>query len=289
MPIFFEEYEDLKRSERWQEIIDLGINALKDDEIIDKDKSLIKTRITSCYYYLGKYTEANQMAIEALENAKKAGDSDLCVRSLYLISATYRALASKASGTQHEEYKRLSHDNIKEALDQISNFEVSNFIKAKAFFNAGALYHDLNFSSEMAEKYYQQAIELFHSGSDDYNRCVIRNIRLMMDNKKIVTVDEFIFFTKKIENNINKETKTGVQFLQLLSKLFLNFGKYNKALEYADRALKTATAKSMQTELGILNQLIVEIKNRESSSKNLASSEASTIEEKLEEYAFKFR
>ena len=110
----------------------------------------------------------------------------------------------------------------------------------------------------------------------------------MMDNKKIAA-DELIFFTKKIENNINKETRTGVQFLQLLSKLFLNFGKYNKALEYADRALKTATAKSMQTELGMLNQVIVEIKNRESNNKNLPSSEASTVEEKPGGYAFKFR
>ncbi|MDQ8039099.1 MAG: hypothetical protein REH83_01695 [Rickettsiella sp.] len=289
MPIFFEEYEALKSSERWQEIIDLGINALKDDEITDKDKAFIKAKSTSCYYYLGKYTEANQMATEALENAKKAGDSDLCVRSLYLISATYRALASQASGTQHEQYKKLSHDNIREALDRISNSEVCNFTKAKVFFNAGALYHDLNCSYEMAEKYYQQAIELFQSDSDDYNRCVIRNIRLMMDNKRIGTADELIFFTKKIEENINKETRTGVQFLQLLSKLFLSFGKYDKALEYADRALKTAAAKSMHAELGMLNQVIVEIKNKESNNKNVSSSEASTVEEKPGEYAFKFR
>ncbi len=138
MPIFFEEYEALKGSERWQEIIDLGINALKDDEITDKDKVFIKAKITSCYYYLGKDTEANQMAIDALENAKKVGDSNLRVSSLYLISATYRALASKASGTQHEKYKKLSHDSIREALDQISNSEVCNFTKAKVFFNAGA-------------------------------------------------------------------------------------------------------------------------------------------------------
>ena len=288
MPIFFEEYEALKGSERWQEIIDLGINTLKDDEITGKDKVFIKAKITSGYYYLGKYTEANQMAIDALENAKKVGDSNLRVSSLYLISATCRALASKASGTQHEKYKKLSHDSIREALDQISNSEVCNFTKAKVFFNAGALYHDLNYSSETAEKYYQQAIELFQAGSDDYNRCVIRNIRSMMDNKKIAA-DELIFFTIKIENNINKETRTGVQFLQLLSMLFLNFGKYNKALEYADRALKTATAKSMQTELGMLNQVIVEIKNRESNNKNLPSSEASTVEEKPGGYAFKFR
>lgn len=190
------------------------------------------------------------MAFAALENAK---NDDLSAKSLYLISATYRAraLAAKTSRNHYEEYKTLANDNIQKALNWTPS-RVNNFIKAKVFFNAGALHHDLiyfleenerNAQFERAADYYQKSKELFQPGSDDFNRVVIRYIRLMMDNQKIDTFAKLIDLTKEIESNINKETKTSVQFLQLLSKISLNFKEYNKARQCASKALEIAKAK----------------------------------------------
>lgn len=254
MPLFFEDYETLKRTEQWQKIIVLGLESLKNTKI--GDKALIQTRLASSYYYLGEYVNAYHMAFTALENAKKAKNDDLFATSLYLISATYRAraLAAKTSKDHYDEYKRFANDNIQKALNLALTSKVNNFIKAKVFFNAGALHHDLiyfleenerNAQFERAADYYQKSKELFQPGSDDFNRVVIRYIRLMMDNQKIDTFAKLIDLTKEIESNINKETKTSVQFLQLLSKISLNFKEYNKARQCASKALEIAKAKNI--------------------------------------------
>lgn len=266
MPLFFKNYENLKRTEQWQKIIVLGLESLKNTKIGDKDKALIQTRLASSYYYLGKYVNAYHMAFAALENAKKAKNDDLSAKSLYLISATYRAraLAAKTSKDHYDEYKRFA-DNIQKALNLALTSKVNDFIKAKVFFNAGALHHDLiyfleenerNAQFETAAEYYQESRKLFQPSSDDFNRVVIRYIRLMMDNQKIETFAKLIDLTKEIGININKKTKTGVQFLHLLSKISLHFKEYENARQYASEALVTAEAKSMHTEINMLNQLI---------------------------------
>ncbi|GFR05493.1 uncharacterized protein TNCT_117071 [Trichonephila clavata] len=160
---FFQEYDALKESEDWKGIIDIGLKALEDSKITNENLALIKCRLTSCYYYLGQFEEALKVAKGTLEGATQADKKELQARSLYLISAIYRALFLKASEEEKTEqkYKESASENIERALKLLSDHDVSDFTKAKVYFNAGALEHDVNVSLGSALEHYSQAMKLF--------------------------------------------------------------------------------------------------------------------------------
>ena len=55
---------------------------------------------------------------------------------------------------------------------------------------------------------------------------------------------------------INIDSKTGVQFLLLRSKISFALNNYDDSYFYAYRALENATKKQMKTEIKMLNELI---------------------------------
>ncbi|WP_341808159.1 hypothetical protein [Wolbachia endosymbiont (group E) of Neria commutata] len=257
---FFQEYGALKKSEEWGKIINLGLQALKDSEITNVYSALIQCRLTSCYYYLGQHQEALEIAKDALEKATKAENKELQARSFYLISAIYRVLALKTSGEQQKEYKEFANSNTEKALELLSEPNISNFTKAKVHFNAGALEHDLNssFDSEAfdsALKHYSEAQKLFKAigSNDDYDRTAIRYLRAAMEEGK-KSLDEIE--AEAGDLSIKKETKTGVQFSILMSRVLLKNGKVGEAFQFATNALEVAKGKSMKTEVTMLEEII---------------------------------
>lgn len=102
---FCQEYEALKVSKNWKRIIDLGLKALGNSQIAEKNSALIKHikhKLSSCYYF-GDHDKALKYANNAYESAVQANDNELKDRSLYLSSAIYRMLVLKTSGKNRKE------------------------------------------------------------------------------------------------------------------------------------------------------------------------------------------
>lgn len=254
---FCQEYQALKASENWQRIIDLGLKALGNSQMIEKNSALIQNRLASCYYYLGDHDEALKYANNAYKSAVQANDNGLKARSLYLSSAIYRMLALKTAGNKKKEYKDCSQVNINAALKLLhDHYDISDVVKAKVYFNDGALKHDLMKDFDAAIERYSQAEELFKKEElcdDDINRTIMRRIRANLESGKIQP-DELISKVKAL--NIDKETKTGVHQSILLSKLLTECGYIYEALTCAKEGLEVAKNKSMSTEVRMLNKVI---------------------------------
>lgn len=238
-------YYTLKSEENWRGIIKLGEKVLLDSNISNKDQAITRNRMASCYHYLGDYKEMENIALQALSNANDCSDIELKVQALYLISAAYRGLKDEKESRKY----------IDQALKIIFENEISNLNKAKVYFNAGALEHDLCNSLDKANRYYTISMDLFPLGSEEYNRTAIRHIRCVFEKGQINTA--------KLEADklrIEPETKTGVQFSMLLSKVYISSQEYHKAYSCAISAKEIADRKSMETESGRLKDLIDSIK-----------------------------
>lgn len=236
---FFEQYAQLKKQENWRDIIELGNQALSID-LTDTQKALVCNRLTSCYFYLGQYADALESSKIAFSNAKASGDIEQQARAIYLISAVYRAQKNK------EESRKYIDTALK-----FTNKNISDFTKAKIYFNAGALEQDLDNNPEKASKSYSIAMSYFEPGSDDYARTAIRNIRCFLELGKISIA--------KLESErltIDPNTKTFVHFLQLKSKIDIAQERYGEAYQRASQALEIAKAKDMTQEVERLKSLI---------------------------------
>jgi len=254
---FCQEYEALKVSENWKRIIDLGLKALGNSQITEKNSALIQHKLSSCYYYLGEHNKALKYAKNAYESAVQVDDNGLKTRSLYLSSAIYRMLALKTAGEKRKEYEDCSQVNINAALKLLHDHpDISDVVKAKVYFNDGALKHDLMKNFDAAIARYLQAEELFKKEElcdDDINRTIMRRIRANVESGKIQP-DELISEVKAL--NIDKETKTGVHQSLLLSKLLIECEEICEALICAKEGLEVAKNKSMSTEVRMLNKVI---------------------------------
>ncbi|VVC42736.1 Tetratricopeptide repeat,Tetratricopeptide-like helical domain, partial [Cinara cedri] len=258
---FCQEYQALKASENWQGIIDLGLKALGNSRMIEKNSALIQNRLASCYYYLGDHDEALKYANNAYKSAVQANDNGLKARSLYLSSAIYRMLALKTAGKKRKKYEDCSQVNINAALKLLRDHsDISNVVKAKVYFNDGALKHDLMKDFDAAIERYSQAEELFKKEElcdDDINRTIMRRIRADVESGKKIQPDKLISEVQAL--NIDKETKTGVHQSLLLSKLLIECEKIYEALICAKESLEVAKNKSMSTEVRMLNKVIYSI------------------------------
>ncbi|OEY86378.1 hypothetical protein BIY23_04480 [Wolbachia pipientis] len=182
---------------KWSEIIAYGESSLEFIKGLDSSKFSkkdyeyrvnISCEIISCHFYLGDHDKALKVAKDATAYTKQISNNDLKVRISYLISACYRALASKEKGEQHEKYKKDADDYIKEACALCNKYPISQGIKIKVYFNAGALEQDLNNSPSAARKYYEQALNILENPEfkdkffDNYCRTQIRYIRALLED-----------------------------------------------------------------------------------------------------------
>lgn len=248
---FFTEYKTLKENEDWKRIIKLGNEALLDKNLTDEEQALIGVRLTSNYFYLADHETALKYAQSAYEDALNATNPELMARSIYLISAGHRAIYLK---TSNEEHKKLAKENIDYALNYTELDEVTPFTKAKIYFNAGALEQDVFKDFTKASNYFSKAMGLFHKDSDDYDRTAIRNIRCLLElgqnNTAKLEVERM---------TVDPNTKTGVQFLLLKTRVYLALPQYKNAYKCATEGLEKANEKGMKSEAKTLTDLLKEI------------------------------
>lgn len=248
---FFMNYETLKLSENWEDLITLGHNALNEG-LDSQNNALINSRLASSLFYLGKKQEALDSATYAFGNASFIQNKELEARSLYLISAAHRALGAK------EEAFAFIHD----ALQYVGNEEVGQITKLKIFFNSGALYQDLNHNPIKAKEYYAQALEVCKelTDEDDCNRTSIRSIRATLEQGDPTEANKE---AEELETKINLNNKTGVHFLQLKSKIAFALNDYLNSCFYASQGFNIATAKQMRTEIKMFNVLLENCKDKD--------------------------
>ncbi|MFN7038789.1 MAG: tetratricopeptide repeat protein [Alphaproteobacteria bacterium] len=258
---FFQKFEYLKQKEKWQETIELGNEALKAGPIgIDSVK--IELILASCYFYLGNINETLNLAKQILETINNLFEDqhDLKARALYLSSAAYRMLAQKAESEEGKKiYTVNSDNNINKALELTKNVKLENFIIAKIYFNAGALEQDVKNNLAQSMEYYSKAMDIFGSEKewvDDYNRAAIRYIRCKLENGNLRTA---LIEAKKLSNNIDINSKTGVHLLYLIGKIYLKKEDYVRSYQCTKQAIDIANNKNMNADLAKIKELEKEI------------------------------
>ena len=243
---FFVDYDQLKQNENWREIIRLGLDAIKLESITDKAKSRISSRLASCYYYLGDVAMALEQANHAIATA--SGDINLLGNSYYLLSAFNRALSTIA---KKQPYYNDAHNWIKAALELVNNPKITPGVKAKIYFNAGALYHDVDGELQSACFYYLKSMKIITVG-DDYNRTKIRYIRILLE---LNDLDKTVQQAGELEKQIDLNTKTGVHFLQLQANIHFKLCDFVQCFKYIDQALVTAADRNMLEDVKRLQEL----------------------------------
>ena len=244
---FFANYDRLKQKEAWHEIIELGSKALNYNDLTSEERAKINLRLASSYYYIGDYKNG---AISA-DNGRigSTNNLDSLARSYYLLSACNRAMSLKTTNEKTSNYPEIAHEFIDKALALVNNHSVRDFTRAKIYFNAGALAQDVDANFLDASKYYLKAMEIFAKNPDNkdaYNRTVIRYIRsqLELGNVRLADIE-----AKELARTINKNTRTGVQLLELQSKIALRQGKFQKSYQKIEQALELAQKKGMKADI----------------------------------------
>lgn len=188
---YFENFEGLSKSEKWEEIISEGTVALETAKKAKRslDEAKICAQLTSTAFYLGDYNQALIYANRCHELSEEFVDPSLFLRALYLESAIYRALAAKCNGEQAQKTSYLRAVEIgEEAVSIYSRKDVENInLKGKIYFNLGAAHAD-NPKGDLkkAADCYSVAIECFKNinANDDIIRTSIRlgKVHLLQKN-----------------------------------------------------------------------------------------------------------
>lgn len=143
---YFENFETLAKSEKWEEIISEGTTALKAAKAIGRtnDEAKISAQLTSTAFYQGDYILALKYANRCHELSEEFVDPSLFIRALYLESAVHRALAGKSTNEQAQQrYYQLAVTTAEEAIQVYSNQALDNEnLKGKVYFNLGAAHAD---------------------------------------------------------------------------------------------------------------------------------------------------
>ncbi|CAK8162396.1 exported hypothetical protein [Candidatus Xenohaliotis californiensis] len=248
-------YQSLKAEEKWQSIADISHKILLDNNLDHFSKSLVLNRLASSYFYLGDYENVLNSSMKALYHAKKSASNVSQIRSLYLLSAAHRALATKKSFSNHKKKSLQFINHALVLLDKQQPIQDCNFfIAGKVYFNAGALYQDILQNNKKAIWYYEQALTMFNHSSDDYYRTAIRYIRCLLESG-----EHNIAKIKMNQFSTNLCTKTGIHHRILKVRVYSKLGEFDKAYKIATEALEQAKVKSMVREIDMLDILIQEI------------------------------
>ncbi|MEM7175695.1 MAG: glycoside hydrolase family 3 N-terminal domain-containing protein [Chlamydiota bacterium] len=248
---FFSEFSLLKEREEWEMIRELGQKALADPSLDAVETAQIHARLASNAFYLGNYKEVKVHATSCQAIAKHFSDPSLWIRSLYLLSAHSRALGN------------LSHDQTKfqEAckwIDQaiaLLKEDSPMFLKAKVYFNAGAIFaDDPNGNLDQAADYMSQAMDLFKRASckDDYIRAGIRKGKILLLQGNIT--DAMLLLTH-LEPLIVQE-KTRVHLLYVKAQILMAEGEKEEAKTVAEKAVIIAERLGMAVDKNRLEQLM---------------------------------
>jgi len=173
------DFEILAKTEKWDEILALGVIALDDAKKLGEiqEEAKICARLTSTCFYQGEYTKALEYVRRCHELSEEL-DPCLFLRALYLESAIYRAFAAKYDEKEGEELYLKAVEVGEKAANLYLDKKVDNVnLKGKIYFNLGAAHSDnprgcLN----KAKHCYTVALECFNHSreNEDAVRTCIR-------------------------------------------------------------------------------------------------------------------
>lgn len=222
---YFENFEQLAKTEKWDDIISEGSVALDEARKQKKrgDEAKICAQLTSTSFYQGNYTQALLYANCCHELSQEFLDPTLFVRSLYLESAVHRALAGKKSDEDQKSYFQAVKI-AEEAMQVYVNSKLNNEnLKGKIYFNLGAAHADNpNGDRQEAVRCYDLALVCFKNAKaiDD---CVRTNIRL----GKIYLLEKKYDLSQKMIDEVRSQTSNErltmhTDYLEAQLKLAIN-------------------------------------------------------------------
>lgn len=237
---FFDRFDELK-VENWEVLCCLGEKALEEN-LLPEEAAQIHARLASSYFYLGNYDAMKKHAIACQSIALDQSSQLYLIHSLYLLSAYYRG---------QKEFQE-AQSTIEKALQLITD-EIPPCLKAKVFFNAGAALADNpNGNPHQALTYYEKALALLDSNSNDAYRTQIRIAKtylLVGQNSQAWQILLPLF-----EETL--EPKTNVHLLYVTAQLHLLEGNRQAALRLIQQALPLAEQLQMNVDIGRLKNLI---------------------------------
>lgn len=246
---YFEDFETLAKSEKWEEIISQGTTALQAAKMTGRtnDEAKICAQLTSTAFYLGDYTLALKHANSCHQLSEEFVDPSLFIRALYLESAVHRALAGKNTNEQTQQASyQLAVTTAEEAIQVYLKEAIDNeILKGKVYFNLGAAYADNPKGDlEKAATCYATALESFRSVNafDDIIRTSTRLGKVYLLQKKYDLSQEII---NEVRPQISSERLAmHTDYLEAQLKFALNDSL--NALKIASNGL--SRAKSLGTK-----------------------------------------
>jgi tetratricopeptide (TPR) repeat protein len=261
---YFDNFNILRKKDRWEEIISLGTKALESAQEMGKKKEQAKicAQLTSVNFYQGNYLQALEFVSRCHLMSEEFEDPTLFIRALYLESAIYRAFAGKS--TQDQERQQLYLQAVQaaeEAARSYSKSKLNNLkLLGKIYFNLGAAHADNPKGSlDQAEVSYLTAMQSFKSVNeiDDFVRADIRLAKVYVIQKKYEAAQEIL---NEIRNQVYTERiAMHADFLEAQLNLAINNNL--KAIEIARKGLERAEALGAKEDYLRINSLISEVES----------------------------
>lgn len=262
--IYFENFERLKKTEDWNQIIALGKEALKSLQKLGRknEEAIICAQLASTFFYKGDYISSLECASRCHELAEHFTDASLYVRALYLESAIFRALAGKDSGSESQILFKNAVETAEEALNVYAKNNLDNpDLLGKVFFNLGAAHADNSQGNlKVASQCYIQALELFEKSNnvDDIIRTTIRLAKICLLQENYAAVELMI---SQVRPKIPSE-RLMIQLEYLDAQLKLAINRPEEALQIALHALGRAVHLEAKEDERRLLALIEKIQSK---------------------------
>lgn len=188
---YFSNFEALAPAEKWDEILVQGTAALEEAKLEKRpqDEAKICAQLASTCFYKGEYNQTLSYAKRCQKVSEKFKDPTLFLRSLYLESSCYRALAVKNTEEQGQQtFYALAVETGEKAAALYHKRALQNpNLHGKIYFNLGAAHAD-NPNGDLAKASccYLIALECFKNAqnTDDTVRIILRlgRVYLLQDN-----------------------------------------------------------------------------------------------------------
>ncbi|MCE5315829.1 MAG: hypothetical protein LLG04_00515 [Parachlamydia sp.] len=256
---YFQQFEQLSKSEKWDDIYSHGQKALEVAERANRQRDVAKicAQLTSTTFYQGNYTEALQFANRCKLLSEEFTEPSLFIRALYLESAVHRALAGKEAHNP-QRYQQAVH-SAEQAHQVYSSKQVKDeSLKGKVHFNLGAAHADNPLGDlDAASRCYRIAIECFQNTCpDDLMRTNIRLGKVYLLKREYAHAQDIIDKTRP--NATGARLSMHIDYLD--AQLNLATKQFQKALTLANQGLAHAKTLGAKEDEVRLTALIEEIK-----------------------------
>lgn len=256
---YFQQFEQLSKSEKWDDIYSLGKKALDEAQKAKRlpDEAKICAQLTSTTFYQGSYSEALQFASRCKVLSEEFTESSLFIRALYLESAVHRALAGKNAHNPQSYLQAIQSAEL--ALQVFNSKQVSDeSLKGKVHFNLGAAHADNPLGDlDAASKCYRIALECFRNTCpDDLMRTNIRLGKVYLLKKEYAHAQDIIDKARATP----KGERLSMHIDYLDAQLNLATKQFQKALTLASQGLAHAKTLGAKEDEARLIELIEEIK-----------------------------